>query len=763
MLERIELIQGTGLLHDANGKKYRCQKATLIFADNGRGKSTLATVLRAVSTGDAGRMNASKTLDGTLPSKAVLQFRNGHRVTFENNAWSEARPELIVFDSAFVEQNVHSGGQVSTTHRKNLLDFALGASAVQARTDLEQAMKEYATAGQLIASYTSQLTGYHAGFTLKDFEQLQAVDNIDKAIAEIKKRIAEATNVAAIQLKPIPTQFAEPELGLDTLFSELRTSLENVHADAERVVLEHVAHLEKTGAEGWLSEGTTFSDGTSCPYCNQNISTSYLVQAYKSYFNDAYNALKEKVARLNETFSALVAEDVLSVIDSAIELGNANAAGWVEHVETSAISFDRSAASLSFEAIRTLVLDLLRQKMDRPAEAAGTQEQEQRCKELWGLVLGSVRAANTAIETAAAPILAFKASLNSENLLSLNAELRRLEGTKRRYEPAVTSLFANLEAARKEQSRADAARRGARTRLDAQMETTLRTYQNAINDLLVKFGAGFRIEGFGANFRGTAPRTEYGLLLRGKTVPLEGGPPSFATALSEGDKRTLAFAFFIASTQADTHFGTRIVVIDDPMCSLDLNRRNHTLRLLKDIHKSALQMIVLAHDPYFLKDLERGILKQDKAAVISKFRLLAVEGDYTSFGTLDLKKECESMYVQNHRLLNEFDSGQSCDARKVAEAVRPMLEGYLHRRFPGYLPDGLMFGDVVKTIKTAEASSPLRHAKNVVDELNEINEYAGQFHHDTNEDSASVIVTVSELKPYVKRALAVVHTGAPLV
>jgi hypothetical protein len=119
--------------------------------------------------------------------------------------------------------------------------------------------------------------------------------------------------------------------------------------------------------------------------------------------------------------------------------------------------------------------------------------------------------------------------------------------------------------------------------------------------------------------------------------------------------------------------------------------------------------------------------------------------------------------VQNHRLLNEFDSGQSCDARKVAEAIRPMLEGYLHRRFPGHVPDGLLFGEVIGIIKTAVSPSPLRHAQNLVDELNEINEYAGQFHHDTNEDSDSVIVVTSELKPYVQRALAVVHTGAPLV
>ena len=65
MLERIEEIQGIGLLHQANGKPYKCQKATLVYADNGRGKSTVATVLRSVAAGNAILITGCKTIDGT--------------------------------------------------------------------------------------------------------------------------------------------------------------------------------------------------------------------------------------------------------------------------------------------------------------------------------------------------------------------------------------------------------------------------------------------------------------------------------------------------------------------------------------------------------------------------------------------------------------------------------------------------------------------------------------------------------------------------
>jgi wobble nucleotide-excising tRNase len=264
-----------------------------------------------------------------------------------------------------------------------------------------------------------------------------------------------------------------------------------------------------------------------------------------------------------------------------------------------------------------------------------------------------------------------------------------------------------------------------------------------------------------ANFRGNAPRSEYGLLLRGKDVALEGGPPAFATALSDGDKRTLAFVFFIASTLEDPKVASRTVVIDDPMCSLDLNRRHHTRAVLKKIHSKAAQLIVLAHDRYFLRDLRDTLRKEDKAAPVAIFQLVAAPNSYTDFASFEIDKECESVYSQHHRLLNDFLAGKGGDSKAAAKAIRPMLEGYLHRRFPGLLPKDSMFGQVVALIRDSVAPSPLCYAKNLVNELNEINDYAGQFHHDTNPDADATVVTATELNTFVDRALGVVHRGTP--
>ncbi len=762
MLERISDIQGIGLFHQANGKPYTCQKATLIYADNGRGKSTLVSIFRSTATGNASLISAYKTVDGTLPTKVILQFGSGHKVIFENGTWSEQRPELMTFDADFIGRNVHSGGVVNTDHRKNLLEFALGEAAVTARAAVDKATYESKAARDQVQSIESQLSGYHQGLSLAQFEQLPQVSDIDTKIAELQKRLTAASNVAAIQARPVPKVIVEPSFDIDGLFDGLALSLKDVHVDAEKTVKQHIAKLGGKGAESWLSQGHQFGSGSACPFCDQDISNNDLVRAYQSHFNAAYADLKSKVASLQNMVVVGAAASIIDGFSKSVGVVVAQANAWTEHLPMPAISFDEATANTALGAFRYFVADLARRKQSAPAESLGSAEDKAKAASLWAQVLAPIRATNDSIRKAEDPISKYKAQLSSDSIAQLQQQVQKLQATKRRYDPKVVALLTQISTARASAEAADKTKKVARGKLDTLMTTTLSKYQTSINSLLKKFGASFSIKGMSANFRGHAPRSEYGLLLRGKDVALEGGSPSFTTALSEGDKRTLAFAFFIASTLEDPELASRIVVIDDPMCSLDLNRRHYTRAVLKKVHSKSAQLIVLAHDPYFLRDLRDAFLKEDKSAIVASFQLAVAQDNYTDFAPLDIDKECESEYSRHHRLLNEFSEGHGGDPRAVAKAIRPLLEGYLHRRFPGLLPKDHLFGEVVVLIRDSHATSPLSHAKNLVDELNEINEYAGQFHHDTNPDGAdSITVTASELKTYVDRALLVVHKGTP--
>lgn len=764
MLERISQVQGIGLLHDAHGTSHKLRKATLIYGDNGRGKSTLATILRSLSIDDASLITARKTLDGTLQPKVILQFGSGHPVNFDSGAWSEQRPEVLVFDANFIERNVHSGGAVSTNQRKNLLEFALGEPAVAARAAVDKATTDAKKASDDVQGLVSQLSGFHPNMTLAQFERLAAVPDADEQLAALQTQINAAGNINAISAMAVPSVIAEPTLDLAGFFSVLGTSLKDVHAEAEFVVKKHLGKLANEAAEDWLSQGLQFGDGKTCPYCAQAVSDNDLIKAYQTHFNATYAELKEKVTALQITISAGTANAVIDTVTQAIATATAQASAWKAHVATDPFLFELEPATNAMRALREMLLAFVVQKQGAPADAIASPAELAKAVQLWESVLAPIKKGNIAIKAAGDSIGTYKGKLATTNTTSLQQQAQQIHAAKGRHQQTVVDLFAKLGAARNLAEATEKIKKSERENLDTLMTATLSKYEKSINGLLTKFGASFCIDGLGANFRGGAPRSEYCLRLRGKTVALEGGIPSFATALSEGDKRTLAFAFFVASTLADSKLSTRIVVIDDPMCSLDINRKQHTKTVLKSLLAGSAQLVVLAHDPYFLRDLRDAFLKADSTTPISLFQLSLATNDYTSFGSLDIDKECESPYFQHHRLLNDFCNGVPGDHRAVAKTVRPMLEGYLHRRFPGLVPKSHLFGMVVTQIRDAASPSPLVHAQNLVVELNEINDYVGQFHHDTNPGGAdSVAVVASELKTFVTRALHVVHRGEALV
>lgn len=105
-------------------------------------------------------------------------------------------------------------------------------------------------------------------------------------------------------------------------------------------------------------------------------------------------------------------------------------------------------------------------------------------------------------------------------------------------------------------------------------------------------------------------RSDYRPKLRGKSVAVgkrEDKSLCFRWLLSEGDKRTLALSFFLARLHA-TQDGIKgkVLVLDDPVCRMDANRRARTMDAIAELVAAGAQVIVLSHDAYFLNDPKRN-------------------------------------------------------------------------------------------------------------------------------------------------------------
>jgi len=758
MLERIHRIKGIGLLHDADARAHRLKKASFIYADNGRGKSTLASLFRSCSTNRPELLVNRRTIDGNNDQEAILQFSNGQRSTFQSGSWDTEHPELLVFDADFVEQNVYAGGQVTSDQRKNLLQFALGESAVVAQQEYDLADKNARTAASSLREASNQLEVLHRGLTQTQFQSIAEVGDADDQISVLNGKIVEAQNIGLIQAKALPQQLALPTLNVDDVFSILGASLENIDIAAEQKVKAHLNSHNNNRLEKWISDGHSYGDEGNCLYCNQPLNGIELIQAYRSYFNQDYNQLKSDVSRLTGLINASCSNELIDRLKSRFETVSAVIDGWQEHAEVIPPTFDESSARDALSNIENLLNTLRERKEVNLLNSVGSEEDRNEVSRNWQLVLDTVGACNDSISNAKAVITDYKNSLAALSIDNLQNQIRDLEWTKIRYRQDVIDLFSQLALESNQDVAAKAEKQTKKDALNQIMQATLESYKDRINNLLRGFGAQFLIPNIDFNYRGGL-RSDYVLQMRGANIALNGGVPDFKTSLSEGDKRTLAFAFFIASAESDPDLANKIIVIDDPMCSLDLNRKQQTRTVLKRLHDSCEQIIVLAHDVHFLRNLRDDVLRTGSENDIKCLKLKSVINRYSDFDEINLDQECESAYFKCHRMLAEYIAGNAQSSMEIARSIRPMLEGYLHRRFPSLINGGLLFGQVIDLISNAQPPSPLINAQTITNELNEINRYAGQFHHDTNPAADQVQITDGELLSFVERSLAVIYVG----
>ena len=129
-------------------------------------------------------------------------------------------------------------------------------------------------------------------------------------------------------------------------------------------------------------------------------------------------------------------------------------------------------------------------------------------------------------------------------------------------------------------------------------------------------------------------------------------------------------------------------------------------------------------------------------------------GDYSKFGGCDIDRICQSPWAHNVDTLCEYVlNGQGANLLEVAKCIRPVVEAHLRIHYPRQLKSTHMLGDILRAVRTAGTESPLHKVKPLLSELEEINDYASQFHHEDNPTSYSAPISDNELRGYVQRTL----------
>lgn len=770
MIKKVTKLKNYGILQDATQfGPIDLTQTNIIYAENGRGKSALASMFRACTLGNAARVIARQTLDSPGPQEIeILVDMNGQiqPIKFENASWSGVIPKIEIFDAEFVEQNVYSGFEVRPEQRQSLLEFVLGDQAIKLKQRIDRLTHAIDRLTTRRTQLEKELTGYASPIDVAKFIKMPLKINTQQRLDMLQKRLEAAKKAKQLATRQNPSLLPLLAIDIPNMFDIFMKKIEDVEEVATRIVRTHLAEHQKEYFEDWVSRGQDYMNLVKCPFCGQPLEGLELIRAYRIYFSKAYKTLKSEIAKLKDTIDEQLSESKIEAFNSIAEINTARIEAWKDQLTLTIRTFPRERISVALKHVYEYLRRTIHSKQQAPLEIVGSPAECEKTIADFNAVNEMISDYNREISEQIATIEAFTEKLAGEDVGILEKEVAELNILIKRQLPEVIALVIKYQKVEKEKKKLDDHKVQVRNQLDTLMKTTLRRYETIINDLLEDFGADFSIVQMESSYVGTGePRTDYALSIRNKTVRLGsrtdiGSSCCFGTTLSESDKRTVAFAFFVARLVIDPDLGNKIIIFDDPISSFDRSRRDKSLCLIMGLANRCRQIIILAHDPYFLRELCERLEDIKPTPIIpSMLQIKRVQNNYSALKSgCSIEDICASVYYTHYRMICDFVDGRSnSDLRNVAKAIRPLLEGYYRRRFPRCIPRKSTLGLIIGGIRDSTKTEPLAYLKRLLSELTEINEYACQFMHDTNPNADAIPINEGELLTKARQTLDFIY------
>lgn len=722
-------------------------KYTLFYGGNGRGKTTVCAILRSLQLNQPSPIAKRKTFKATGPQEVQLLLDTGP-VRFVGGAWSEAQPDIHIFDQTFIAENVHSGEQVEVAHRRNFYRVVVGPTGVALAEAIDQ-LDAQATAKQSEITNEKKVLQQHVpkGMTLEALLKLASDATIDAKIEAATLALKAVDNAAEVSARAKFVPVALPALPHD--FAVLiAKGLPGVSTDAAALVQAQVdKHNFHASGEAWLAQGLAHLAQDACPFCSASTVGNSLIEAYNGYFSEAYAAHKTALDDLlNRTETALGQAAALKATQGFTDSGH-TAEFWSQYAKHG-FSLPAAVSRIIQEVgmLHQQALLILKSKIAAPLDVPATSGVFDLACQAWSVTHSELAASNETMTAANTIIQGVKDANAKADKVSAQAALAKLQAVKARHTEPFVSLATGYTALIAAKDTLVADKDAKKNELDSYDSEILGAYQIDINKLLKTFNAGFILTKSGKNYVGKIPQSAYCLQFDGHDLDIAANPvgdnPTFGTTMSAGDKNTFALAFFLTQLSRDPNIGQKIVVFDDPFTSLDDFRREMTAKAIVRIGETASQVLVFSHDKYFLSTIKD---KLHGAAHVA-MQLSVTQGN-SAIGPWDIDWEVKEGYLQDHMRLADFAAGMTNDAAAMRTLMRPLLEKYIRYRFPNQIQPGHWLGQMLEVIRD-DPNHPLTAQYS---EIDDINEFTAPFHHDPNTP-----FNADEVLAHVKRTLAVV-------
>lgn len=417
--------------------------------------------------------------------------------------------------------------------------------------------------------------------------------------------------------------------------------------------------IQKLNINDWVNQGRRYiQEENTCPFCQQKTISEIFKNQLENYFNESYLNDIDTIKNLKQEYNQLIDNLIneLNIIEDSqknndkSKLNFNTFSSYLKTINSQCITNNEFLINKIKEPSRIFDLISLKEQLD--------------------LIASLITSTNTEITNHNNIVLNF--TIEKSNLIlsvwkflieEYRIQITSFNTSKSGMERGINNIETKLAAKLLEQQNLDT-----KIKNLSKNVTSIQPTIDEINRLLVSYGF--------YNFE-IVPATEDGFY----QIKREDGTNAEAT-LSEGEITFITFLYYLQLTKGgvteDTVNEERILVIDDPISSLDSNVLFLVSTLIKEIIKKVRistgnikQVILLTHNVYFHKEV--SYIDKSYRGENPDFWILRKNYKYSNIQPYMNKNPIQSSYELLWREVKEWSNNSGIT---IQNTMRRILENY---------------------------------------------------------------------------------------
>jgi wobble nucleotide-excising tRNase len=737
-------------------------KLNLIYGRNGSGKSTLGQVFEYINENDASSITSLKPIENSGEAKLKFLMSDGNL----NLSSLNTKFKFKIFDQTFIDDNLYTSKGTDSSQFVNYYDFSLGMVAVNNQKEIDQLKLINVELVRSINSLSTKIKDRFSGKDVPKIKKIKEVEDCDLQLEISREKLKDIKSVEHFKKRKKLSRIIVSIDDLDK--SCFVTTIAKLSIEAQKKVDEHINKNLSERNNIWIEEGRNLvTENDNCPFCSQSLSESPIFHLYQEFMNETYLAacdefeLKSGYFELAVSSIGVTVEEQEEVVKSNIEIIRE----WSDRIPSFELNYDFSKQSSLTLKLDSSCREMIVEKAKDLLAVSDFLKFNELLYELSKLLDFSEY--NELVDSHNEKIDSFVLGLGSENTSSIEDKIKEINESKIRYSSDVVEGLSKVKDLESEKRSLSKEITNLRDIIAKEQEESIGKHKNTINELLKSFNSMIRIKELIKDNKGYkgASRITYAITFIGRELSvINDNKKIFESVLSLGDRSSLALAFFLSRFKEKNIDGS-IIVLDDPMSSLDEYRRNATVIEIGKLVDHEYQTFVLSHDPFFLSDIL-------KYSILSKFtRCYEIDVIYTDLKPLDPESAqypssklvnradyesyvLHSYHKEYNKLFDFVSSGSDADKVEIARCIRPVLEAYLRFLFPKQFVSDIWLGDMIAKIREEkDESSPFYDKSNRFYSIEKINEFSKKYHHSEGFDTKIQSLDFQTVKSYAKETL----------